>query len=583
MPTLARALLYARTLRHLRWEQWLYRPLRALQMRRPPRPAPPGAVAVERVRALADAVRAWPTPPTPAVLRAADAVVAGRFRFLNHEEVLTQIDWQRRYVSHLWSYNLHYFDYAPELARAFRATGDVGYVRRLEVLAEGWIRGTAGGRGDGWEPYALSLRAVNWIYALLLLGEALGPAARAAMEESLRAQLAFLQRRLELHVLGNHLQKNLKALAVGGLYFSGRAAESWLRKGSRLLWRELHEQVLPDGVHYERSPMYHALALADFLEVADLLRAAGQPVPEPAVARIGRMAQAFGVLCRPNGTLHLFQDAAQGIAPRRPWLDVMARRVVGHGIPEPAGCLALPDAGYFGWVDAVAGERLLVDCGAPGPAYQPGHAHCGLLGFELDLAGRPVLVDAGVSGYDGDPLREYVRSTRAHNTVSIAGREQSEVWGTFRLARRATVRAADQACPDGAYRFSGACVPYHTRSAIHRRTVERVGGAWKVTDRVTGAPGAPLTSYLHFHPDFEVRAAGRAVTARADRVAVRVEPFGVDDVVVRRGEWGAAPQGWHCPEFGVALPAAALEMRLGAADDHEFGYRIRLVEEGRDA
>ena len=27
-------------------------------------------------------------------------------------------------------------------------------------------------------------------------------------------------------------------------------------------------------------------------------------------------------------------------------------------------------------------------------------------------------------GYDGDPYREYVRSTRAHNTVMISGGEQ---------------------------------------------------------------------------------------------------------------------------------------------------------------
>src|SRR5690606_2555175 len=70
------------------------------------------------------------------------------------------------------------------------------------------------------------------------------------------------------------------------------------------------------------------------------------------------------------------------------------------------------------------------------------HAHCDLLSFELDLAGLPFAVDAGVSGYADAPLREFVRSTRAHNTVVIGGREQSEIWGVYRVARMAEVMRA---------------------------------------------------------------------------------------------------------------------------------------------
>ena len=246
--------------------------------------------------------------------------------------------------------------------------------------------------------------------------------------------------------------------------------------------------MLDDGGHYERSPMYHQLAAADFLETVGLLAAAGEAVPGDARRRVGTMVEAMGALCRPDGSLHLFNDAAQGEAPPLAHLAALGERLLGARPLAAEGAFALPRTGYFGWADAERGERFVIDCGPPGPLYQPGHAHCDLLSFELDLGGAPLVVDAGVSGYEGDPLREYVRSTRAHNTVAIGGREQSEVWGTFRVARRAEVEGTPrhEASSDGGYRFEGAYRPYHDRGAVHRRTVERSAEGWRVTDRVAG-------------------------------------------------------------------------------------------------
>lgn len=575
-PAVRRGLLYLRTVRHLRWRQWSYRPLRRVQRLLPVPGGPPLRVDEARAARMAEAVAAWGPGDAGARLRQAEEVLAGRFTFLNHTETLPSVDWRRRHVGHLWSYNLHYFDYAPDLAWAFCATGDARFARRFEELAEGWIAATADGAGDGWEPYPLSLRAVNWTHALLLFGDGLRAGARERLAASLARQFTVLERRLEWHILANHLQKNLCALVTGGLLFAGEPAERWRRTGARHLWREVEEQVLPDGGHFERSPMYHAIALGDLLELLLLLRACGEPAPAPAVERIGRMAAAFGRLSRPDGSLHLLNDSAGGVAPARGRLDALARAALGRGVEETDGVWELPRTGFLGYNGAAAGERLIVDCGAPGPPYQPGHAHCGLLGFELDLGGRPVFVDSGVSGYDGDPFREYVRSTRAHNTVAIAGREQSEVWGTFRLARRARVLYAEADAGEGGCRIRAACRPYHDRRAVHHRVVERADGGWTVTDRVDGARGAPLQSWLHLHPDAAVEVAGGGVTARFPGVTVRVEPFGADRLDVVRGARDPV-QGWHCPEFGRALPAPVLELRVERNDGGAFGYRIRAT------
>lgn len=565
--------LYVHTLRHLRWEQWAYRPLRRLQGRLPLRLRVNAAAAPERCAALAAAVAAWGPVDAGAGARRAREVLHGEFCFLNHAEELPRIDWGRRYVGHLWSYNLHYFDYAVELAWAWRTTGDGRFRDRFAELAEGWVAGNPAGRGDGWEPYAVSLRVVNWVYALLLFGDALDATTRDRIGTSVAQQAEFLSRRLEKHILGNHLQKNLKALVVAGLFCDGPSAGRWRRVGEGLLWREIFEQVLPDGGHYERSPMYHAIALADFLEVLSLLDAAGRPVPEETRQRVRAMVDAFGILSRPDGTLHLFNDAAEGIAPGRAWLDALAASVLGAGVPTPDGVVALPETGYYGVVDAAGGDRLLVDCGEPGPTYQPGHAHCDLLSFELDIDGIPLLVDAGVSGYDGDPFREYVRSTRAHNTVMVAGREQSEMWGTFRVARRARPLGARAGRDAEGFVFSGACSPFWSRAVVHARAIRGGAGRWIVTDELAGADGAPVCSFLHLHPRWEAVVEENRVLASDGTRRVVIEPFGVDRVLLVRGSRDPV-QGWHCPEFGRALPAAAVEIQVDRHGGGPFGYTI---------
>ncbi|HEX6909525.1 MAG TPA: heparinase II/III family protein, partial [Longimicrobium sp.] len=342
---LGRALLYARTLRHLRPEQLAFLPIRRVQARLSlPKTGPGEPIDPARAAPLAAEVIAWGPGDAGARRARADEVRAGVFRFLNHAETLPeQPDWTARRVGHLWSYHLHYFAYAVDLAWAWRMTGDAAYADRFSALARGWIGATEGGRGDGWEPYALATRAIHWMEALLLFGEGLNGETRDVVGRSLWRQLAVLERRLERHLLANHLQRDLQALAVGGQLFAGVDAARWRRTGARGLWRELDEQVLGDGGHFERSPMYHAVALDDYLRAAALLRVGGEPIPAAAEERLRRMTRAFGVLSRPDGSLHLFNDAAQGEAPARAELDALARRVLGEGIPDPQGRLELPE------------------------------------------------------------------------------------------------------------------------------------------------------------------------------------------------------------------------------------------------
>lgn len=501
-----------------------------------------------------------------------------RFRFLNEERELVAIDWSGEYASPLWTYHLHYFDYAVDLARAWRTTDDQRYGDRYLELWESWLDAAEAGRARI-EPYPTSVRCLNALQSLWLIEDRVPTGFAARLLRATHQQLDWLTGNIERHLRANHLQKNLTALAWGSLAFEGEEVAHWSRYRDEL-WEEFGEQVLSDGGHFERSPMYHAAALDDFLRTLALCRSAGVTVPNDVPERLEMMTRALQCLSRPDDTLQLFNDAANGERPTRNDVIALARAVLGDDYPEPSGAFALTDTGYYGYLDPASGLRLVIDAGPLGPLYQPGHAHCDMLSFELDLAGRSVVVDAGVHGYDGDPYREYVRSTRAHNTVAIDGREQHEMWATFRVARRGEiVGARDARGMHGEFRFEGACRHYHDERMIHRRLIEFCGDELHITDRVKGGSGQRLTSWLHLHPDFRVMALGPGLLATADEACalrVSIEVFGADDAVVHFGRTHPV-QGWYCPEFGRAFPAAAIELRVGANDGREFGYRLRPV------
>src|SRR5262249_7433225 len=225
--------------------------------------------------------RVWLDPARPRRFDP-DDLLRGRFSFLNQTRTFDgPMDWRPVAMSKLWRYQLHYFDYLVDLAVAYSQCSDMRYLERLKYFAADWIVNNPLGFGDGWEPYPLSLRLVNWIKAYALIT---GTGSQARCNDSafhtdfltsLYTQAGFLEHNVERHLLGNHLIKNAKALLFAGLFFDGADAARWRRQGQALLEAQLDEQVLTDGGHFERSPMYHAIVLEDLAESLALLKQSG--------------------------------------------------------------------------------------------------------------------------------------------------------------------------------------------------------------------------------------------------------------------------------------------------------------------
>lgn len=532
---LKRAFLYANTIRFLKPQQAAWYVVRRFGPKR-------AVVPSARPTALQTIAFA------PFLSTAGQFALPRSFTFLNATHAFeSKIDWQAPDLPRLWLYNLHYFDWATDPAIPVETIQD-------HILD--WIAANPQGTAGAWEPYPLSLRAVNWIKFLLP-----GSVPRAPeIQESLLLQLRWLAGNCEHHIGANHLLKNAKALFIGGLVFDGDEAASWRTKGLRLLLKQIDEQVLRDGGHYERSFMYHAIVAEDVLDAANFALLNPGLVDPHSAAKLRstgeRMTECLLACLHPDGEIPFFNDAALGIAPRPSALAEYCERLVGHPVGSESSGVELINrraSGYFGY--RAPGETLIVDCGEVGPAHQPGHAHCDTLSFELAFGGRRVVVNSGTYDYEPTGLRHHLRSTAAHNTVRIDQAEQSEVWSTFRVARRARPISAAIALRDGAVHFEGAHDGYRRLRGqpTHRRIIDAVPGkSWRVTDWIEGRGQHQIESFVRFHPGIQLSSEG-------GRWILKAEGKPIANVSIE-GASARQQSTIYCPQFGIRQKTQGLVM-----------------------
>jgi uncharacterized heparinase superfamily protein len=446
---------------------------------------------------------------TPGVWPGLAELASGRLRLLGMTRDLGDpACWQQRDAPQLWRFHLHYWDWAWGLA----ADADRGAARAVFArLWRSWRASCVFGRGDAWLPYPAALRAWSWcgLHRDLVAGSDLEP----EFARALAGHAGFLRRHVESDVGGNHLIKGLKALA-GLAVFLGDA--QLLGRALRRLTGQLAVQVLPDGGHYERAPAYHCQVLADLIDMADLVSAAGRaPTPELTLA-IARMRRWLGAVLTPDGAVPLLNDGY-------PVPDALVTALRPGPSPDRP-LLMLPDTGLVR--AAASGWHLVADVGAPCPDELPAHAHADTLSCLVHVDGTPLLIDTGTSTYAAGPVRSFERSTAAHNTVELDGTDSTEVWGAFRAGRRARVR--DREARGGADGLTAAAAHDGYRRLpgrpVHHRRWSLSGAGLQVDDEVTGGRPHAVAVRWHLAPGSAVRltTGGAVVATAAGDFAVRI-------------------------------------------------------------
>ena len=544
MPSLLiTAIRYAHQVWHLKPRQ-LWARLRA-RVRRPRLPAATAPVAVKPVPGV------WIRPATAPHHRTGDS----SFRLLSQEKtVQLPAGWHNRALGKKWLMELNAFHWLPEDAS-----------NQAARLVHSWCEHCGSPPAPAWHPYMTSQRICNWL-KWHLAGHALPQQAIAL----LAVQAEFVRQNPCDDELDHKYLNNGKALLFCGCLLNSPRAPAWREQGWRLITRYVPELVADDGGYIGLSTMYHSALLLDLLDIANLLRALEQDVPEFLHAAITRARHWLACLRHPDGTPALFNDAALQVVPEPDALEDYARRL-GYGQRRaPAqGLNLLADSGFarLAQNDSV----LLVDVGAIGPDHAASHGHADTLSFEMSLHGRQLFVDSGLYSYEEMPTRLQLRATAAHNTATLDGRNSSDVWSNFKGGRRARVHnlrhQGDARClsisagHDGFKRL--------TNPLLHHRQWILQPGRLRLIDTFSGRGRHHIELHFHLHPAIEVLPAGD------NRYRLQSADGRLDCELTLPQQVHCRLTGYHySPTFGHMLPAKKVVVSYRAMLPQELASEL---------
>ena len=419
------------------------------------------------------------------------------FTFLNiSKNFSNDIDWNYLEYGILWAYNLNYFEYLNQ--------NQIGKEEGVNLIYD--FIGNIKRNTIALEPYPTSLRIMNWIkfVSYYNLND-------NKINASLYAQVKILLANIEYHILGNHLLENGFAILFGAYFFNDLYLYN---KAKKILFKELDEQILNDGGHFELSPMYHQIILYRVLDSINLLQNNHQfqnELMDLLTQKAKKMICWLNAITFCNGDIPHFNDSTYGISPTTKELNNYAFRLNVIQQTEIKNH-ELSDSGYR--KIKKKNYEIVVDIGNIGPNYIPGHAHSDTFTFVLFVKGEPFIVDTGVSTYEANRLRFQQRSTGAHNTVQVMDIEQSQIWSSFRVANRAFVIDKRILNNEISVSHDG----YKKIGVIHNRKYFFYANEIVIVDNIISNKNYICKSYLHFYP-------GRRIESR-DGI------FNIDNIII---------------------------------------------------
>ena len=545
----------ANILRYYRTSQVLQRALRSVF---PARTSAHNALPPEETFSLRDGAKqkmrdlaATRSPRTTKSLRTLSSDLSqGKFTLLEEScELGMPIDWQGQqaaHPSHLWRFQLHYQEYLLDLASGIATEGGEK-VQNWPVIwriVTDWIRNNpAQPAEDAWHPYCISRRLPVWAQLITLQEPPEG--LREEFLQSFAHQAEVLSKTLEFDLGGNHLLENLTALALAGAFLEGPRSDQWLELATHHLQKQLPPQVLPHGEHFERAPMYHCQVLGNLLQVAHAAVGVREDLANLCGETASEMYGFLQAILHPDGEIPLFGDSCWGEAHSVDEIKSLAslRGFSPQGQRTQGASPATVVGPYWTWREAE--DTLVFDTGPAGASTLPAHAHCDLLGFEASIAGQRWFVDSGLFDYNEGLMRDYCRSSAAHNGVTVGHQNCCDVWSRFRMGRRGRPTRFEhgqqggfswcQASHDG-YRHVG--IP-----EISRLMVLHTGGLWTCLEHEARNPDSPLIGRLHLAPEVELQQLGSQQLVLTNGGIQRW-------LTVTAGVKLGLAKGWYCERFG---------------------------------
>jgi hypothetical protein len=515
-----------------------------------------------------------------------DNVLFNRFDFTGEShELPPDFDWTVNPSQDLeWLIMFHKFYYAVGLGAAYHETRDHRYLEKWIELTSSWIDTVpiAFPSGD-----AVGRRIQNWIFAHYYF---------VTVDETCRLSADFYVNFLEsIYHQVNHLCKHLtparnhRTLELYAIFLAAvvfpelQGADTWLAFAREELLKNIHTDLLPDGVHCELSTDYHHVVLKNYLGVRRLASLNDIPIPEETDVLIRKALEFASYVHKPDGLIPSLSDGDTGsfldlladgsdLYQDEALLYVASRGQ--RGTPPACRSKAFPDGGYYilrsGWgngLEPFADERYLVfDCG---PLGRGNHGHLDLLSFEMAAYGQSLVVDPGRYIYDESGAvnwRVLFRGTGYHNTVQVDKKNQTRYalrTTSFKIQGREPDWELKEQITGANYDYLRGVARSHEYDAVHERRIFFFAPEYWIVSDIMRADGVHDYDLLFHLSD---QASEKVTVTRSEGALVVDAP----NLVIAQP---ADPEiqvfvedGFVSHTYGVKRPAPVLRCARRAAD-----------------
>ena len=530
----------------------------------------------------------------------------------------------------IWELNRHQHFFT--LGVAYWLTGDESYAATFVRHLDGWMHQNQPGMGINWSSsLENAFRSISWIWAFNFFrnSDCLTP-------EVFKEALKFLY----LH--GKHIEKYLSTYYSPNTHLTGEAlalyylgtqlpffesAAEWRETGEKILFAELDSQILADGVYFEQSTWYQRYTADFYTHFLILKTLAGDEAPKDLQEKLAERLQAtldfLMYITRPDGTTPLVGDddggrilpfsrtrpddfrpvlstgaalfergdykfAAEALAEETVWLlgleGVQAFENLRAKAPEKDST-AFVDGGYYimreGWAET--DDYLLIDGGNMG-ALTGGHSHADNLAIELAIGGRTILVDSGTYTYhESKEMRDYFRSTEAHNTLTIDEKSSSEPGEKFSWQTKAETTVNSWLAQDRFDFFEAehnGCQRFSENPATHTRSILFLkNDYWIMRDfaAATGEHSFQLNFHFNSETDPQIEQAENTAPfvseTYGDKTGLRLFTFGDN------GDW-RRKQSPFSKVYGEKTDAPFMQFASSGTGAQEFFTFLLPTEAG---
>ena len=503
-------------------------------------------------------------------------------------------------IKYVWEPSRH--QHLSALAFAANAEQNASYIVQS---IDSWLQANPYLSGVHWtSSLELAERLISWalLYPRIADHVASDQDFRRRWLDSIYLHLRHIAGKLSLHSsANNHLIGELVGMFVGSSCFDfWPECGAWRKLSQKFLEREICLQVGEDGVNREQAISYHLFTMELFLLAFAIGRNTRSPFSAGYAQRLRGMASFVDAVATSRGDLPWYGDSDDargfvlsesesalevsmqlaGLLFAEPqWLRFSGRAMVASRalVPDmianvspgvnPAATSLFRDAGLASVSTHDGSVRLLMDFGSLGYGATAAHGHADALSLWLSIDDEYFLVDAGTYAYHSHPeWRSFFRSTAAHNTARVDGRNQSEIAGRFLWSSKANARLLRFDDSSGQVKIEAEHDGYERlpQPVTHRRAVcfDRATGSVDIEDGFQCAGRHEVELFYHMHEEAAVLnvSDGVAEVAWRQRHIVFSSPE-------RNGYWEIVrgsenPKlGWRSRRFNQKQPIATLRIR----------------------